>query len=413
MIKLRSGSNSISYAGARHYLSPGERGIDAMLRGGAPINFSCRKGTCHACMLQAVPGDPGAASRDRLPASLRDLGFFLPRYATEVREVVAQAPDLSLRRHEAVVADKIAIGRGGVRRRLEPMRAVEWKAGQRLDLQGQNDEVRPYSIASTPGDYFIDLDIRLRPDGALSRWIDRDLLLAGTGTGGGALLAIAREALDQGHRGRIRIFHGARTAEWLYLAPELDPYEARAPSIPDDAATMRGLAPDPDLWAELDHVPKLSRVLAEFCGLVYADERLAPFFHRVPMGRAIQKQYSFLRDLLAGTRDFFGEKPFASHHWMVISDELFDHREALFAEGARRHGVSEAGLRRWLAVHESFRRAIVKPAPRGLVRDGQEVDVTGFSLEQVEVGTVCNGCHEEIAVGARRGCTVARASSSA
>ncbi len=66
---------------------------------------------------------------------------------------------------------------------------------------------------------------------------------------------------------------------------------------------------------------------------------------------------------------------------------------------ARKHGVPEPLLNRWAAVHELFRREIVKSAPRGILRQGVEHDIEGYSFEIVQVGTVCDGCIGEICEG--------------
>jgi len=46
---------------------------------------------------------------------------------------------------------------------------------------------------------------------------DASLLLIGTGSGVAPLYGMARDALHQGHRGRIALFHGSRTPQGLYL----------------------------------------------------------------------------------------------------------------------------------------------------------------------------------------------------
>jgi len=131
------------------------------------------------------------------------------------------------------------------------------------------------------------------------------------------------------------------------------------------------------------------------------DPRLAPFFHNVTVERAISKQFAFLSDLLSGERHYFGLQPFNAHHWMIISDELFDYREAIFDGCVQRQGVPEHLHRRWRALHEQFRREIVKSAARGILMDGVERVHHGFSLEVIEVATVCDGCFSEMVEGSR------------
>ncbi len=485
-------SSWIRYHGATYHVPRGEPALNALLRQGAPVSFSCRKGACRSCMLQAVAGDPGEAARAKLPNEMQALGFFLPCCASDVHEVEAVDPDLSLCSHEAMVADKQVLLEGIIRLSLELTTDLHWQPGQAIELVGPEGVARTYSITSRPDDYFLELHIHHLPGGVVSAWVAealhpgdmvrffgphgdfiydealaaRDLLLIGTGTGGGAILGIAREALARGHQGRIHLYHGAATQAALYLdedlaalagdtlsttscasregeavrvtdiafkahpdlsqlavylcgAPDMvdaarvravaqgadlarlfsDPFEAHGATLPQDAAKMATLATMPDLWAAFEDGQKLNAILREFYDLVYEDDRLAPFFHRVTKQRAIEKQYNFLRSIMLGSRDYFGEKPFNAHHWMVISNDLFDYRERLLMLVARRHDLPEPMIRKWAALHELFRRDIVKTTARGVFRGGIEVDLEGYSTEVTDVGTICDGCMGEIAAG--------------
>ncbi|MBD3680188.1 MAG: 2Fe-2S iron-sulfur cluster binding domain-containing protein [Rhodobacteraceae bacterium] len=492
-----TGKNWIRYDGETYWVAPGERALDVMLRRGAPVSFSCRKGACASCMLQAVSGDPGEKAKERLSPEYQELGFFLPCCAEDISEVEAVLPDLSQCTFTASVSEKVQLAPTLIRLRLEPLTEVDWLPGQTIGLMNPDGATRRYSVVSLKADdYFLDVDLRIYPDGAVSGWVARDLkpgdevrfqapqggfiydealndtplLMIGTGSGGGALLGLARDAVAKGHTGPIYLYHGAGKAEDLYLGdlipdslrdritfvtaasqepvgdqpaarvtelafaaghdlskvalflcggPDMvedariravtagipydrihcDPFDSPVPYQPRDAEKIRQIQPDAELWEALENGEKLTRMLHEFYTVVYDDPRLAPFFHRVTKQRAIEKQYNFLQDLIHGTKLYFGEKPFNSHHWMVISDELFEYRENLFMEIARRHEIPEELLHRWAAIHEIFRREIVKSAPRGVIRNGQEIDLEGFVHEKVEVATVCDGCVGEIPAG--------------
>jgi hypothetical protein len=125
---------------------------------------------------------------------------------------------------------------------------------------------------------------------------------------------------------------------------------------------------------------------------VYADERLSPFFHGLPRDQIVAKQYAFLADLFSGERHYFGMNPFNAHHWMVISDDLFDHREALFEQTLRDHGLPEPMIRRWEALHERFRTEIVKPVARGRVMRGEEQPLRLHEVDHLDIDTVCDDC---------------------
>jgi len=498
MCSTKTGNESgagrwIRYEGQTYSVANDGSALEAMLAGGANLFFSCRKGTCRSCMLEAVSGDPGEAAQARLPAEFRKRNFFLPCMATEPLEVEARVPDLSSCVVKAEVADKAEIGPGVWRILLETETAVDWRPGQYLSIRKKDCAVRSYSIVSSPDDYFIELHIRHYPDGVVSDWLvkdvpvggsvefvgptgtcyytagkpERPLLLIGNGTGGSLLMAIAYDALKQGHSGPIRLYHGARYQGGHYLARELaaleeewpnfsahcvvvgpnghglvetaiqqgadlrdhelflcgspdmveearvtalthgahldalnsDPFESPVPYLPRDPAKIAAVQPEPELWAALGEGELLTEILRDFYGQVFEDPRLFPFFHKVTKDRLIEKQYSFTADLLTGERRYFGERPFNAHHWMIISDELFDYREKLFFDTVRKYGVPGHLIARWAGLNELFRREIVKTTPRGQWIDGKEVIKPRFATETCEVDTLCDGCQEEVHAG--------------
>ncbi len=485
--------NWLTFDGKKYQLKDGDTALDSMLRGGANLTFSCRKGSCRSCMLEAVSGDPGIESQEKLPQEMRDKNLFLPCVARNMNEVEARIPDLSQWFIKALIVEKNQLSPDVWQFMLEPETNIDWRAGQYTSIRNSAGDVRSYSVASSTDDYFMELHIRHYPDGKLSNWMVNDLkvgdiidiqgptgtcyydremagkplLLVGVGTGAAPLIGIAKDALSKGHVAPIEFFHGAAAEENLYLIDKLsalaaeypnfkarsvssqngekqqvvdiafgdknlkdhvlfiagnpnmvevariravydgakvhnihaDPFDTPGLYQPCDAAKMKDIKADPEFWAALDDGKNLSPLLDDFYTIVFEDPRLAPFFHKVTKKRLVEKQYEFLKDLLTGTRTFFGEKPFRSHHWMVISDELFDYREGIFFEVAAKYNLPEGVLNRWAGLHETFRREIVKPAPRGIYRNGVEQFLEGYSVEEITVDTICDGCFEEIRVG--------------
>lgn len=159
------------------------------------------------------------------------------------------------------------------------------------------------------------------------------------------------------------------------------------------------LQPDPEMWEALDEGRLLNRILRDFYMCVYEDERLAPFFDGVTMQRAIEKQFLFLRQLFTGEKVYFGDRPKNAHHWMVISDELFDYREQLMTECLRLNGLAEHLVQRWRSMEECFRGDIVKDAPWKRKMGDVELPVEGYGEVELEIGSLCDGCGEEIDAG--------------
>lgn len=162
---------------------------------------------------------------------------------------------------------------------------------------------------------------------------------------------------------------------------------------------MTSPPPDPALWAALDEGARLMPILEEFYAEVFADPLLSPFFHGSTRQRAVEKVYSFLHQVLSGKKVYFGDRPRNAHHWMTISNRLFDYREEMFFGVVRRHGVSEPMIARWRALQERYRSEIVKSDPWPKVMDGVAFPLDGFGTMVIDVGSVCDGCSGEIHIG--------------
>lgn len=159
--------------------------------------------------------------------------------------------------------------------------------------------------------------------------------------------------------------------------------------------------PDLELWQALDEGRLLSKILAEFYNRVYDDSLLSPFFANITKRRVREKQYNFLCQVLTGENVYFGERPRNAHHWMAISDELFDHREELFASCMREFDVPEPMIRRLRAIHEIYREDIVKDKPWKKILFGNEVPFEGFDQMTLDDATLCDGCQQEILAGSQ------------
>jgi truncated hemoglobin YjbI len=159
------------------------------------------------------------------------------------------------------------------------------------------------------------------------------------------------------------------------------------------------LAPDEEMWKALNEGKVLREILEDFYSRVYEDPRLCVFFEGVTRDRAIEKQYSFLRSIFTGERCYFGDHPRTAHHWMVITHELFDYREALMESCLRDHNLPEHLIEKWRKVEEVFRSAIVKSKPFALSFGGVKRPVEGYLKEKVAVGTLCDSCAGEIQPG--------------
>lgn len=159
------------------------------------------------------------------------------------------------------------------------------------------------------------------------------------------------------------------------------------------------LAPEPELWEALEGGDGLRRILVDFYSRVFEDERLAPFFAGVTKDWVIQKQWSFLAELFTGEKIYFGDRPKNAHHWMVISHELFDHREDLMRGSLERYGLAPELIERWMAKEEVFRKQIVKTRPRPRKIGGIELPLDDWESLELTTDALCDGCGGCLAVG--------------
>lgn len=502
---------------------PGETVLDALLRHGQRIPFSCRNGSCLVCLRRCVRGNPGERSQRALRSSLQRAGYFLPCRCTPAEDLEIEAPRAADLFSPAVVQAKERLAPDVFRVLLEPATSLYYHAGQFVNVRREDGLTRSYSLASLPTeDELLEIHVKRMNGGAMSGWIcdqlavgdvveiqgpngrcyyvpgtqAQDLLLVGNGTGVAPLVGIVRDALHVGHRGRILLFHGSRAVEGLYLhdrlrrlsdahpnfeyipcvsgdtvagfahgrandvararcvdlagwrvfaagLPQLvaeveafalaaganpteihsDPYTVRdlwdtapaespAPAItPDRMPVAEGTggkadsewrpAPDPELWEALGRGELLNAILTDFYTRVFEDPILSPYFRGITRERVIGQVFSFMRDLVTGARHYFGLRPRTAHHWMVISDEIFDYRERLMEASLRRHGLSDPLIERWRRIEERYRADIVKDSPWKLVVDGIEMPLDGFGEVELSAGAICDGCQRVIEVGER------------
>jgi CDP-4-dehydro-6-deoxyglucose reductase, E3 len=236
---------TVTYAGASYPAAPGEAVLDTLLRQGLPIANSCRAGACQSCLLRAVNGPVPAIAQRGLKATLVEQGYFLSCVCVPASDLrIEPAGGLEI---EASIASLERLTSTVLRARLRLPAPLVYRAGQYVTLRRRDGLSRSYSLASLPDEDTLELHVRLAPHGRMSGWLfneaqaghmvtvrgpagdcfytngslEQPLLMIGTGTGLAPLAGICRDALRQGHVGPIHLYHGARSAEGLYLQAEL------------------------------------------------------------------------------------------------------------------------------------------------------------------------------------------------
>jgi len=226
----------------------GESVLETLLRAKVEVAHGCRQGVCQSCMMRSLDGPPPAEAQAGLKDVLRQNGNFLSCICyphTNMRVSLGNGTDVYRR---AAVLDKRNLNAEILLLTLGCDAPFEYHAGQFVNLRRQDGLTRSYSIANQRNHTnTVNFHIRRLVGGRFSEWLHREvaigdsidisaaqgscyylpgnaaqnLLLIGTGSGLAPLYGILREALQQGHRGQIRLYHGSSEISGLYWIDEM------------------------------------------------------------------------------------------------------------------------------------------------------------------------------------------------
>lgn len=342
----------VAVLGAHVQLAPGETLLKACLRQGVNVPFSCGGGTCHACLMKCVAGEVPVAAQRGVAEELAAKGYFLPCICLPESNMQVVLPDVRDFVVDATLAEA-ASDAFGWNLQFELWRDLPGLARDtRVEIELADGGSFQGVVTALPADAYY-LAVRVAPAG------DWQALL-------GQALKLRRVALDE----------NIPALEALDLHPE----------------------PDPALWESLG-ATRVRRIMETFYAQVFADERLAPFFAGVTPERVIGKQYSFMQKLTTGEKVYFGDNPRNAHHWMVISEDLFEHRESLMRNALLAHGANEDEIARWMRLESFYRHDILKNRAFPRIIDGKAQPLDGYDEEILTVGSVCDHCGNAVEAG--------------
>lgn len=280
MPELRVGERQWSVAAGSNLL-------DALNQAGVAVPYSCRAGSCHACLVHCLQGEPSDRKPDALTVEQRQRGWRLACQCQVIEDLQVEIFDPLRDGLPAKVLGADWLSPSVLRLRLQPERPMRYQAGQHLVLWTGN-VARPYSLASLPEeDRFLEFHLDCRQSGEFSDaarqfkigdpirlgelrggalyydpdWQSRPLWLLASGTGLGPLFGVLREALRQDHQGAIRIIHLAHDADEHYLAKPLAALAANYVNLQIELLTAAEL---PAALAQLRLVSR--QTLALLCG---------------------------------------------------------------------------------------------------------------------------------------------------
>ncbi|ULT72128.1 iron-sulfur-binding ferredoxin reductase [Pseudomonas sp. BC42] len=275
--------------GSRRWsVAPASNLLDALNQAGVAVPYSCRAGSCHACLVHCVQGLPSDSRPDALSDEQRRRGWRLACQCQVVEDLQVETFNPQRDGQPARVSGLDWLSSSVLRLRLQPERPLRYRAGQHLVLWTATQVARPYSLASLPEeDRFLEFHLDCRHPGQFSDaarqlqvgdtlslgelrggalhydpdWQQRPLWLLAAGTGLAPLFGVLREALRQDHQGPIRLIHLAHDSSEHYLAKPLAALAANRPQL--SVELWQGA----ELTAALAQLRLVSRqTLALLCG---------------------------------------------------------------------------------------------------------------------------------------------------
>lgn len=243
----------IEPTGHEFTVEPGETVLGAALRHGLILPYSCRSGTCGACMGKVVSGE--VAYPEGRPEALSDTeeavgqALFCQARPTsdlsiEVREL-REAGELTPRKLPTRVV-RIEDLAHDVRRlwlKLPQNERLQYLAGQYIDILLRDGRRRGFSLANPPhDDELLEVHVRHVPGGEFTGYVfnelkekallriegplgtfsldeasDRPIIMLAGGTGFAPIKAMVEHAIYVGVQRPIHIYWGARARRDLYL----------------------------------------------------------------------------------------------------------------------------------------------------------------------------------------------------
>jgi ferredoxin-NADP reductase/ferredoxin len=272
--------------------------LECLTAQGVPVPSSCRSGVCQTCLMRSIKGALPEKAQAGLKPTLAAQNYFMACSCYPENDIEVVLPEAGLGKLSArvVSVDYLAADILGIQ--LNPAQLLDYKAGQFISLFKDETTARCYSLASVPALHEpLFLNVRKVPGGQVSNWLfdtlragdkmtiseasgdcfyvpgnpEQNILLIATGTGLAPLYGIVRDALLNGHTGKLSLYHGSYDVSGFYLVDELKKLAGThknfsyVPCVSDGAAP-EGCAQGMVLDVALAENPDLSRWRVFLCG---------------------------------------------------------------------------------------------------------------------------------------------------
>jgi len=241
-------------SGATFTVNQGESVLNAALRQGVMLPYSCKNGTCGSCKGRLESGDVHYPFHPPLALSREEIGegFALLCQAEPTEDLVIRAReieavrDIQIRKMPARVIEKTLLTADVMRLKIKlpDAQRLQFLAGQYLEILLSDGKRRAFSIASSPqSEDVIELHIRHVEGGGYTGWVfeelkerdilrieaplgtffirndqtDRPMILMGGGTGFAPLKSMIEDLMAHNDKRPLHLFWGVRNSTELYM----------------------------------------------------------------------------------------------------------------------------------------------------------------------------------------------------
>jgi CDP-4-dehydro-6-deoxyglucose reductase len=256
-------TTTILPSGHKITVEPNETILEAALKQGLTLPYSCRDGVCGVCKGKITQGevDYGKFQASTLSEAEKSLGMALFCCAKPKSDLVVECREVSTlndipvkllptRVHKMVkLAEDVMI----IYLKLPASERLQFLAGQYIDILQKVGKARSFSLANAPhDDEFLELHVRnisggtfthhvfsemkerdiLRIKGPLGTFFlredsDKPIIFVASGTGFAPIKGIIEHALYIGMKRPMHFYWGARKLADLYMLDKAKEWEAR------------------------------------------------------------------------------------------------------------------------------------------------------------------------------------------
>jgi CDP-4-dehydro-6-deoxyglucose reductase len=341
-IRVKEFRVKISGSGTEFMVREGESVLDAALRQGVMLPYSCKNGTCGSCKGHIDTGEVHYPFNPPLALERKEMaeGETLLCQAEPLEDLVISAREIEAVRDipvrmlpvRVLSKDLLAENVMRLRLRLPNGQRLQFLAGQYIDILLPGNKRRAFSIASPPGledeielhvrhveggDFtgwvFDDLNERdiLRIEGPLGTFfvrndqVERPMIMMGGGTGFAPLKSMMEDLLAHQDRRPVHLFWGARTRDDLYLEDlprrwaEEYAHFSFTPAVSEEDAEDPQVFTGPVHEAVVAAYPDLSAYDVYMSGPPAMIDAAKPAFlaHALPEGRLYYDSFEFGSDV--------------------------------------------------------------------------------------------------------------------